>query len=128
MHNRVLHERIIFLSVLTDGVPFVPPDQRVDSAPLGAGIHRILLRYGFMDTIDVPEALADVRIEGSPFRALETTYFLGRESIVAARGRGSLPGWEAVLFRLMARNATNAADYFGLPANRVVELGAQVEV
>jgi KUP system potassium uptake protein len=81
-----------------------------------------------MDTIDVSEALADVRIEGSPFRALETTYFLGRESIVAARGRGSLPGWEAVLFRLMARNATNAADYFGLPANRVVELGAQVEV
>jgi KUP system potassium uptake protein len=128
VHNQILHERVVFLSVLTESVPLVPNQRRIETRSLGAGVHQVLLHYGFMDRVDVPEALQRVRIEGGGFRLLETTYFLGRESIVPRASGTSLARWQRSLFRLLARNARDAASYFGLPANRVVELGARVEI
>ncbi len=128
MHNKVLHERVVFLSVLTENVPHVPAAGRAETIDLGSGIHQVVLRYGFMDTIDVPAALEDVRIDPGRFQPLETTWFLGRESIVGRPARDGLPRWKLALFRVLSRNATDAAAYFGLPPNRVVELGAQVEL
>ena len=125
-HNRVLHQRVVFLSVVTERVPYVAAEQRAVTERLGAGVYQMQLHYGFMDDIDVPAALRSHAFDDVAFPPLETTYFLGRESIVANRRRGLLGRWRLGLFRLMARNARDAALYFCLPPNRVVELGAQI--
>ncbi|MES2178856.1 MAG: potassium transporter Kup [Gemmatimonadota bacterium] len=126
-HNRVIHERVVFLTVLTDDIPFVSDDQRVTVTVIADGFWRVVARYGFMEEPDVPAVMTMAASQGLPFRRDETTYFLGRETIISAEKPG-MARWRERLFGLMVRNARPATAYFGLPPNRVVELGAQVEI
>jgi KUP system potassium uptake protein len=126
-HNQVLHERVVLLAVETEEVPHVDPDERVSLEHLGQGFHRVIMRFGFMEEPDVPAGLGALRPHGLEFKPLETTYFLSRETLVRARA-SRMAAWRRNLFAVMARNARTASSFFQLPPNRVVELGAQIEL
>jgi KUP system potassium uptake protein len=126
-HNKVLHDRVILLTVVTRDVPHVPVDDRAEVAPLGQGFYRLTLRYGFMEEPDVPEALVEAAKRGFPIALDDTTFFLGVETLLAT-GRPGLPLWREKLFVLIARNAVRANSFFKIPPDRVVELGMQVEL
>jgi KUP system potassium uptake protein len=126
-HNKVLHERVVFLSVVTEEMPFVPVEERCEAEPLGHGIYQIVLRYGFMEDVDIPAALSTIHVEGLEFKPMETTYFLGRETLIPTK-RPGMAIWREKLFAIMSRNARSATAFFRLPPNRVVELGAQIEL
>ena len=118
---------MIFLTVLIEEIPYVEKEQRVEVTELGDSFYRVIGRYGFMEEPQVPEILALGRNHGLNVREMETTFFLSRETIIASTRRG-LARWRKHLFSLMSRNAQPATAYFGLPANRVVELGMQIEI
>ncbi len=126
-HNKVLHEQVVCLSVVTEEVPHVPPGERLSLSSHGEELYTIVLRYGFMDDVDVPAALAEPEgeIEVEPTTA---TFFLGRERIVASREVEGMAIWRERLFAVLARNARRATDFYRLPPNRVIELGAQIEM
>jgi KUP system potassium uptake protein len=128
-HNMVLHERNILLTVAVEDLPSVPADSRVEATDLGHGFRRIVLRYGFMDLIDVPKALANAKLDelGFVYEPMSISYFLSRETLAAGE-KSALPGWSRRLFFWMHRSATGALEFFQLPKNRVVELGSQVEI
>ena len=145
-HNKVLHETVVLMSILSEEIPQVDEDRRVECRELGQGFYQVLARYGFMETPDVPAALAALARPGGSgirpltFKALDTTYYLGRETLIASRAPAAaraapdaaVPGermarWRKRLFILMTRNAQPATAFFNLPANRVVELGAQLQ-
>jgi KUP system potassium uptake protein len=126
-HNKVLHKQVVFLSVVTEGVPHVDPANRSEAESLGNGVHQIVLRYGFMEHVDVPRALSELKIDGLEFKLMETTYFLGRETLITSK-RPAMIAWRAKLFTVLARNERDATSFFRLPPNRVVELGAQIEL
>jgi KUP system potassium uptake protein len=126
-HNKVLHERVVFLTVVVEEVPWVPFDERVTVEALGHGCWRVTARFGFKNSTDVPLALELCREAGLEFEMLETSFFLSRETIISTP-RGRMAQWRERLFATMARNASSAAAYFNLPANRVIELGTQVEI
>ena len=150
-HNKVLHEQVVLMSILSQEVPEVPEEERVTVERLDQGFYRVTARYGFMETPDVPEVLTIARAMGLRARPQDTTFYLGRERIIIAdpkrRGRDTAPRpgvrrapatddgagkprlgrWRKRLFVLMSRNARSATEFFGIPPNRVVELGAQVE-
>jgi KUP system potassium uptake protein len=126
-HYKVLHEHTVFLSVMTEELPHVDPAEQVEVVELGHGFYRIVLHYGFMDEPDVPAALQTVRVDGLNLSPGRTSYFLGRETLIPSRERGMAP-WRERLFALMSRNARPATAFFGLPPNRVVELGAQIRL
>jgi KUP system potassium uptake protein len=127
LHNKVLHERVILLTVVTSDVPHVEADHRAEVEPLGHGFFRLTLRYGFMEEPDVPEALQEAAAHGFPVDLTDTTFFLGVETLLATR-RPGLPLWRERLFVLIARNAVRANAFFKIPPERVVELGMQVEL
>ncbi|HEX6629772.1 MAG TPA: potassium transporter Kup [Gemmatimonadaceae bacterium] len=128
-HFGVLHERVVFLAAETEEVPYLDPDERTTIEELGEGVYQIVLHYGFMEDVDVPAALAELHRDGRMhFEPMKTSYFLGRETIIAARHRAGMQIWREKLFGVMARNARSATSFFRLPANRVVELGAQIEL
>jgi KUP system potassium uptake protein len=126
-HNKVLHERNLFLTVTVLGIPHVPGWQRVENRDAGHGFRAIELHYGFLDPIDVPKALAGASEEelGFKFEPLEVSYFLTRETLVRSP-EPLMTGWRARLFFWMSRNSLGTLDFFQLPTNRVVELGSQV--
>ena len=126
-HNKLLHERVVFLAVITAETPHVPAEHRATVEDLGQGFHRLRLHYGFMEEPDVPRALAGLKDRGMEFKPMETTYFLGRETLIPSRRTG-MATWRKHLFATMNRNARTATSFFGLPPNRVVELGAQIEL
>ena len=128
-HNKVLHERNVLLTVETLNVPYAPKDKRMHVESLaGADFHRVVLRFGFMETPDVPLALMRTCDQCDlAFDPMDTTYFASRETIVAGRHRG-MPVWRDKLFAIMHRNAAPATGFFRIPGNRLVELGAQVEI
>jgi len=126
-HNEVLHEQVVLLTVEVPDEPYVPPNARAQVSHLGKGVHHVLLRYGFMEQPDVPRDLAPLAERGVPFDPMRTSYFVGRNTFVAAT-RPLLPRWQEKLFLTLARVASNAGDFFGLPANRVVELGSRIEI
>ena len=126
-HNKVLHERVILLTVVTSDVPHVTGEKRVQVDTLGQGFYRVTLRYGFMEEPDVPEALSEASKRGFAMDLSETTFFLGVETLLATR-RPGLPLWRERLFVLIARNAVRANAFFKIPPERVVELGMQVEL
>ena len=127
-HNKVLHERNVFLTVETLTVPYAAKDKRLKMESIGDGFYRVIVRFGFMETPDVPLALMrSCDHEGIHFDPMETTYFVSRETIVANAHRG-MPVWRDKLFALMHRNAAPANQFFRIPGNRLVELGAQVEI
>jgi KUP system potassium uptake protein len=125
-HNKVLHERNVLLTVETLGTPIVAADSRVSIAPISDGFHGVIVRYGFMETPDVPGALLQHGGE-LQFDAMDTTYFASRESIVCAPRR-AMPFWRDRMFGFMHRNAAPATDFFRIPPTRLVELGSPVEI
>jgi KUP system potassium uptake protein len=127
-HNKVLHERVIFVTVKTQQVPHVPEDERLDVEELGNGLYRVKVYYGFMQDPNVPRALEGGIERGiAPVDPNDTTYFLGRETIIAT-SRPGMALWRERLFAIISRNATTATAYFGIPPDRVVELGEQIEI
>ncbi len=125
-HNKVLHNQVILLSIIVRGDPEVPASERVDVEDLTSGIYRVRAYYGFMQTPNVEEIRARCAEKGVRARRMETTYYLGREQLIPV-GKAGMAGWRKRLFSVMARNARSATQYFGIPPNRVVELGAQIE-
>ena len=126
-HNKVLHERVIVLTVSIQDVPFVVEEKRSSCQDLGQGFYRVALNYGFLEETDVPTALKSVNMCGEPFDMMKTSFFLSRQTLIAS----SKPGmaiWREKLFAWMLRNAASAMSFFRLPSNRVVELGSQVEI
>jgi KUP system potassium uptake protein len=126
-HNEVLHEHVVLLTVEVPDEPYVSPDQRASVVHLGKGMHRVVLHYGFMEQPDVPRDLAQLSDKGIPVDPMRTSYFIGRNSFVGA-AQPLLPRWQQKLFLTLARFAASAGDFFGLPANRVVELGSRIEI
>jgi KUP system potassium uptake protein len=127
-HNKVLHEQVVLLTVRTEEVPFLPDARdRVSLEKMEEGFWRVQVHFGFMEKPDVPSALENVREPGLRFNPMRTTYFIGRETILATRKLG-LSAWRGSLFAWMTRNAGDVTSYFCLPPNGVVELGARVEV
>ncbi len=126
-HNHVLHEKIVILSIRSLDIPFAPPDQRLELEDLGQGFYRLLGFYGFMEAPDAPEFLRLARRRGLVTTPMETTYFLGRETLLTS-GKTKMMGWRKMLFALMARNAQTAPAYFGIAPGRVIELGIQIEI
>jgi KUP system potassium uptake protein len=127
-HNKVLHERNVFLTVETLATPYAPEGRRLKIEPIGDDFYRVIVRFGFMETPDVPLALMrSCDAGGIHFDPMDTTYFASRETIVAGAHRG-MPVWRDRLFALMHRNAAPATGFFRIPGNRLVELGAQVEI
>jgi len=126
-HNKVLHDRVILLTVKIMDVPYYPPADRFMLQHLEQGFHRMILRYGFMEEPDVPAALAMVSQCGAEFRMMETSFFLARQTLLPSSHPGMMI-WREKLFAWMLRNAESAMEFFRLPTNRVVELGSQVEI
>jgi KUP system potassium uptake protein len=126
-HNKSLHERVVLLTVRAAEVPTVRRDERVVLQRLQKGFLRITLTYGFMEQPDVPQALGQCGALGESFDIGTTSFFVGREKLVQAR-RSRLRAWQRILYFWLSRNAQNAADFFNIPPNRVVELGAQIEL
>jgi KUP system potassium uptake protein len=126
-HNKVLHDRVIVLSVHTTRTPHVPPVDRITIEPLGRDLFNVVLRYGFMDEPNVPEALIIAREQGLPADEDDLTYFLGRETVIVTKTPG-MAMWRERLFVVMAKNAVRATAFFRLPPDNVVELGVQVEI
>jgi KUP system potassium uptake protein len=126
-HNKVLHTNVVVLTVTTVPVPHVPSSEQAEVQPLGGGVFNVVVRYGFMQDPNVPDALALAREKGLTMDEDDVTFFLGRETIIVTN-RPGMAVWREKLFVLMARNAVRATAFFRLPAERVVELGVQVEM
>ena len=126
-HNKVMHERVLFVTVQNLDVPEAGAIQRFEVAELAPGIHRVLLRYGFMESPNIPRALEDLREHGVAFDPMQASYFLGREVLVPSMVP-KMPIWRLWLFLVMARNAVSATEFFRIPSDRVVELGVRVAI
>ena len=126
-HNKVLHERVILLTVSIEDVPYVPDHKRIEHEEMGQGFFRVVVHYGFMQDSDVPAALSAVTQCGPQFKMMETSFFLARQTLLAS-SRPGMAIWREKLFAWMLRNAESAMEFFKLPTNRVVELGSQVEI
>ncbi len=126
-HNRVLHDRVVILSVITEDIPHVSASQRYDIEDAGEGVFLLVLHYGFMETADIPDALSRIKIGDQGFDMEHTTFFLGHEAIIPTDKPG-MALWREHLFMHMSRNARSATSFFNLPPNRVIELGIQIEL
>ena len=126
-HNKVLHDRVMLLTVRIEDVPYVTDDKRSTVEDYGQGFFRILLRHGFMEEIDVPAALLKIEGCGTACKMMDTSFFLARQTLIAS-SRPGMAIWREKLFAWMLRNAESAMLFFKLPTNRVVELGSQVEI
>jgi len=126
-HNKVLHERVWILSVLTEDTPRVPDSKRFQIEKLSEDFTRVILHYGYMQSPRVPAALALLRKAGLKFDIMTTSFFLGRWTIKRAPSSG-MPAWQGRLYIALARQAANVTDFFSIPSDRVVELGAQITV
>ncbi|NVN86544.1 MAG: potassium transporter Kup [Rhodopseudomonas sp.] len=126
-HNQTVHQRVILATVMTAETPYVPDSERVEMTDLGDGFHRLTIRYGFMQTPDVPAALALCKKFGQEFNMMSTSFFLSRETFVPSLNPG-MALWRERLFTFMTLNATRATIFFKIPTERVVELGTQLEI
>ena len=126
-HNKVLHERVVILTVQIAEVPYVDDNERCEMHELGDGFYRAILHYGFMEETDVPLGLKKMSRCGGEFDMMQTSFFLSRQTLLPSAKPG-MPIWREKVFAWMLRNAATAMDFFNLPTNRVVELGSQVEI
>jgi len=126
-HNKVLHERVVILTVDIADVPYVDPDERCEFTDMGDGFYRAVLHYGFMEETDVPQGLVRMERCGGEFDMMHTSFFLSRQTLLASDKPG-MPIWREKIFAWMLRNSASAMDFFKLPTNRVVELGSQIEI
>jgi KUP system potassium uptake protein len=126
-HNKVLHQRVILVSILTERRPEVPASERIEISPLEHGFYRLTARFGFMEKPSVDVVLRCAASQGLVIEIPSTTFFLGRETLLST-GRSGMMTWRKKLFAFLSRNAPSAVQYFGIPPNRVIELGAQFEL
>ncbi|HYI40362.1 MAG TPA: potassium transporter Kup [Allosphingosinicella sp.] len=127
-HNQVLHERVLILNVKVEDVPHVEPASRIEIHGAGSGFHRVILHYGFIDEVDVPADLGRVESCGDKFDMMSTSFFLGRQKLIAAKEQPGMALWRERLFAWMMKNSESAMEFFRLPTNRVVELGSQLRI
>ncbi|MFT3841277.1 MAG: potassium transporter Kup [Myxococcaceae bacterium] len=126
-HNQVLHRQVVLMSIVSADQPVVPKAERLEVKSLGNGFFRLLVRSGFMETPNVPELLLQARSLGLVCEPSTTSFYLGRETLLTG-GTSGMPKWRKAIFSFVSRNALSATNYFGLPPNRVVELGMQVDL
>jgi KUP system potassium uptake protein len=126
-HNKVLHQRNLLLTIVTDEVPRVAAARRCEVELLASGFQRIIAHYGFMEEPNVPELLAATLMEGPEFNLNDTTFFLSREVVVPVKSV-RMSRWRQWVFALLSRNAQSANSFYRIPANRVIELGMQIEI
>ena len=126
-HNKVLHERVVFLTVAIRDIPYVAPEERIEVKPLGCDFYQFLAYYGFKEEPDVPELLEESGRRGFVFEMMETSFFVSRETLIPTVSPG-MAMWRERLFASMSKNAVKASEFFQIPTNRVVELGSQVEL
>jgi KUP system potassium uptake protein len=126
-HNKVLHERVILLTLTTQDIPTVPLSERVRIRDLGCNFQQFEALFGFKEDPDVPELLEECGRRGQPFDMMDTSFFVSRETLIPTAAPG-MALWRERLFVSMAKNATKAIEFFNVPTNRVVELGTQVEL
>ena len=126
-HNKVLHERVVVLTVNITNEPYVDPEARCEFTDLGDGFYRAILNYGFMEETDVPLGLTRMQRCGGEFDMMQTSFFLSRQTLLPSEKPG-MPLWREKIFAWLLRNSASAMDFFKLPTNRVVELGSQVEI
>jgi KUP system potassium uptake protein len=127
-HNQVLHERVLILHVKVEEVPHVPQENRVEAHDAGHGFYRVILHYGFMQEVDIPRDLAGIKTCGEPFNMMSTSFFLGRQKLIASKKAPGMPLWREKLFAWMLKSSESAMEFFKLPTNRVVELGSQLQI
>ncbi|HSC84343.1 MAG TPA: potassium transporter Kup [Pseudomonas sp.] len=127
LHNQVLHEQVVLLTVVSEDEPRVAPDRRFEVEVYGEGFFRVILHFGFMDEPDVPAALQLCHLNELDFSPMRTTWFLSRETVISTK-RFGMARWREVLFAFLLRNANSNLRFFNLPVNRVIELGTQVEI
>src|SRR3954471_14973764 len=127
-HNQVLHERVIILNVKVEEVPHVSDDKRLEIHNAGEGFFRVILHYGYMQEVDIPRDLARIDTCGEPFNMMSTSFFLGRQKLIASRRHAGMALWREKLFAWMLKNSESAMEFFRLPTNRVVELGSQLHI
>jgi KUP system potassium uptake protein len=126
-HNKVLHERVVIANVMVEDTPLVAPAKRIEVEKLGKGFYAVRIHHGFFETPDVPQALEDARRFGLALDVDTATFFIGRETLIAAE-RSDLGSWQGRLYRAMASAALSPARFYHLPPNRVVELGTQITI
>ena len=127
-HNQVVHERVVILTIKIEGVPHIDADNRTESEELSDGFYRVILHYGFMEEADIPGDLMRVKDAGGPFNMMTTSFFLGRQKLIATKDRPGMALWREKLFAWMLKSSESAMEFFRLPINRVIELGSQVEI
>jgi KUP system potassium uptake protein len=127
-HNQVLHERVLILNVKVEEVPHVPSEKRLDVHDAGQGFYRVILHYGYMEEVDIPRDLAEIDTCGAPFNMMSTSFFLGRQKLIASKKRPGMALWREKLFSWMLKSSESAMEFFKLPTNRVVELGSQLQI
>ena len=128
-HNKVLHDKTVFLTIVTHDVPFVPPEDRVQFEQILKGFYRIEAWYGFKEQPDIDEILNGCRVRyGLAFDVMDTSFFLSRDTVIPTSDQPGMALWRDHLFAWMSRNSTRATDFFNIPANRVVELGTHIEI
>jgi KUP system potassium uptake protein len=127
-HNQVLHSRVLILNVKVEDVPHVPAEKRVEIHDAGEGFYRVILHYGFMQEVDIPRDLSSIKTCGEPFNMMATSFFLGRQKLIAAKKGREMALWREKLFAWMLKSSESAMEFFKLPTNRVVELGSQLQI
>ena len=126
--NRALHQRLLVLTVVTESVPWIHADARLEARELAADFWRATVRYGFMERPDIPAVLQQTAALGCPLQLNDVTYYVGHETITrVADGRG-LPDWEVIPYAWMLRNSTHVSDWLRLPSDAVVEIGRQIAI
>jgi KUP system potassium uptake protein len=126
-HNKVLHQQVVLLSVVTEDVPVVSGRDRVEIEELGHGFYKIIAHYGFMQNPNIIKMLRRAQLQGLNCNPDTTSFYLGRETLLVT-GKGKMARWRKSLFAFLSRNSRTATAFFGLPPNRVVEMGAQIEL
>jgi KUP system potassium uptake protein len=126
-HNKVIHQQVVFLTVQIEDIPYVTDDKRLEYIDLGDGFVRLIVRYGFMQEADVPQALTACKRFGANYKMMETSFFLNRQTLIPSDEPG-MALWREKLFAWMMRNSATPMEFFRLPTNRVVEMGSQVEI
>ncbi|MBF8268914.1 MAG: K+ transporter, partial [Gammaproteobacteria bacterium] len=126
-HNKVMHERVVILTVVFHDVPHIDDSESVEVRPLGNNFFKVTVNYGFKDEPDIPYSLELCGKQGLVFKMIDTSFFLSRETLIAT-SRPGMALWREKIFVGMQRNAGSATAYFNIPTNRVVELGAQIEL
>jgi KUP system potassium uptake protein len=127
-HNQVLHERVLIVTVSIAEVPYADKDGRLEVDDAGDGFYRVILHYGFMEEVDIPRDLAGIEAHGVPFNMMTTSFFLGRQKLIAAKEQPGMALWRERLFAWMMKSSESAMEFFKLPTNRVVELGSQLQI